>query len=104
MAELREHGSVDVLDHRMDDALRMDDDVDRAAGAPNSQCASITSSPLFIIVAESTEILRPIRQFGCAQASSGVTRARSSGARVRNGPPDAVRMSRRMPADAGSPA
>ena len=39
----------------------------------NSQRASITSSALFIIVAESTEILRPITQFGCAQASSGVT-------------------------------
>ena len=35
-----------------------------AAGTPNSQCASMTSRPLFIIVAESTEILRPIRQFG----------------------------------------
>ena len=30
----------------------------------NSQQASITSSPLFIIVAESTEIFRPICQFG----------------------------------------
>ena len=39
-----------------------------SAGAPNSQCASITSRPLFISVAESTEILRPMRQFGCAQA------------------------------------
>jgi len=28
---------------------------------------------LFIIVAESTEIFRPISQFGCAQACSGVT-------------------------------
>ena len=39
----------------------------------NSQRASITSSALFIIVAESTEILRPITQLGCAHASSGVT-------------------------------
>ena len=47
----------------------------RSGARSNSQRASITSSALFIIVAESTEILRPITQFGCAQASSGVTLA-----------------------------
>ena len=73
-------------------------------GTPNSQCASITSSPLFIIVAESTLILRPITQFGCAHASSGVTRASSASGRVRNGPPDAVSRMRRTPAAAGSRA
>src|SRR5260364_280944 len=41
------------------------------AGILNSQCASMTSSALFIIVAESTETLRPIDQLGCAQASAG---------------------------------
>ena len=47
------------------DALRMDHDLDAArARRSNSQRASITSSALFIIVAESTEILRPITQFG----------------------------------------
>ena len=66
----------------MDDALRVDHDLDRARPARRTaSCASITSSPLFIIVAESTEILRPITQFGCAHASSGVTPA-SSPARV----------------------
>jgi hypothetical protein len=35
--------------------------------------------PLFIIVAESTLILRPMTQFGCAHASSGVTLASSRG-------------------------
>lgn len=64
----------------------------RSLGRPNSQCASITSRPLFIIVAESTEILRPITQFGCLHASSGVTLASVTGSRVRNGPPDAVTM------------
>ena len=59
---------------------------------PNRYLASMTSRALFIMVAESTEILRPITQFGCAQASSGVTCRRLAGARVRNGPPDAVRM------------
>src|SRR5260363_306634 len=52
----------------------------------------MTSSALFIIVAESTETLRPIDQLGCAQASAGVTSARDAASRVRNGPPDAVRI------------
>ena len=75
-----------------------------ARGTPNSQCASITSRPLFIIVAQSTLILRPITQLGCAQASSGVTAASASTARRRNGPPDAVSRMRRTPAAAGSRA
>ena len=64
-------------------------------GRSNSQRASITSRPLFIIVAESTEILRPITQFGCAQASAGVTASSDSGGAARNGPPDAVSTMRR---------
>ena len=43
----------------------------RSGARSNRKCASITSSALFIIVAESTEILRPITQFGCAQACVG---------------------------------
>jgi hypothetical protein len=57
----------------------------------------MTSSPLFIIVAESTEILRPIDHVGCAQASSGVTRSKSTSAgrettarRRQHDAPDAV--------------
>ena len=38
-----------------------------------NQQASITSNPLFISVAESTEIFRPILHFGWATACSGVT-------------------------------
>ena len=38
------------------------------AGKPNNRHASISSSPLFMSVAESTEILRPMTQRGCAQA------------------------------------
>jgi hypothetical protein len=34
----------------------------------NYHRASMTSRALFIMVAESTEILRPITQLGCAQA------------------------------------
>src|SRR6185436_11646865 len=69
----------------------------RSGATSNSQRASITSRPLFIMVAESTEILRPITQFGCAHAWSGVTVASISGGAVRNGPPEAVRMILRTP-------
>jgi len=57
----------------------------------------MTSRPLFIMVAESTEILRPITHLGCATASSGVTLSSVSTARVRNGPPEAVSMMRSIP-------
>ena len=48
------------------------------AGRPNSRQASISSSPLFISVAESTEILRPMTQFGCAQAWPRASRVASA--------------------------
>src|SRR5690606_13806337 len=78
----------------------------REAGMENSQCASMTSSPLFSIVAESTEIFFPIDQFGCLHACSGVTCASASSATVRNGPPDAVRINFSTPtcADLGGRA
>ena len=41
----------------------------RSAPIPKSHRASITSSPLFIIVAESMVILAPIDQFGWFSAS-----------------------------------
>ena len=59
-----------------------------ASLTPNSRCASISSSPLFIMVAESTEILRPMLQFGCAQACSGDT------SRMRSTVPGAKRAAR----------
>ena len=59
-------------------------------GRPKRKCASISSSPLFASVAESTVIFRPIRQVGCRSASSGVAAASSSRVRPRNGPPEAV--------------
>ena len=85
------------LDHRVHDRLRVDRRrrSDRRA-TPNSQCASITSRPLFISVAESIVILRPIRHVGCCSASAAVTPVSSDAVRPRNGPPDAVRMSRRI--------
>ena len=63
-----------------------------AASTPKSQRASITSRPLFMRVAESIVILGPMRQVGCARASSRVMRSKLSRGRLRNGPPEAVRM------------
>ena len=45
----------------------------RSAATPKSQRASMTSSPLFMRVAESIVILRPMFQVGCCRASPGVT-------------------------------
>ena len=63
---------------------------------PNSQCASMTSSPLFISVAESMVIFRPICQVGCFSASAADTAcqirrraaAERSARRGENQPPD----------------
>ena len=43
-------------------------------------------------VALSMVILAPISQFGCFKACCGVTRAISAAEKVRNGPPDAVKI------------
>ena len=64
---------------------------------PKSRHASISSRPLFMSVAESTEIFRPITHFGCAQACSGVTAASASCGVSRKGPPEAVNSTRRTP-------
>ena len=66
----------------------------RSYGVPNRWWASISSSPLFISVAESIVILPPIAHVGCASACSTVTWLSSSAVRPRNGPPDAVRITR----------
>ena len=54
----------------------------------------MTSSALLTSVAESTVIFFPIVHVGCLSASATVARETRSGSQVRNGPPDAVRMSR----------
>src|SRR5215211_772972 len=66
----------------------------RSYGVPKSQCASITSRPLFISVAESIVILPPIAHVGWRSAASTVTSASWARLRPRNGPPDAVSVSR----------
>lgn len=50
----------------------------------------MTSSPLFISVEESMDILAPIFQVGCARAWTGVTASKSAIVLPRNGPPEAV--------------
>ena len=45
----------------------------RSNGTSNSQCASMTSRPLFISVAESIVIFAPICHVGCRRACSTVT-------------------------------
>ena len=62
----------------------------RSSGMAKRWWASISSRPLFIIVALSTLILAPIDQFGWRTASAGVTPAIRSRLAVRNGPPEAV--------------
>ena len=95
-AQLGLEGAVDELDERVDEALGMDEDVDRGRTPTSySQCASMTSRPLFMSVAESMVILAPMSQVGCARASSGGRAAASRSAdQSRNGPPEAVRISR----------
>ena len=57
------------------------------SGTPNRCCASITSRPLFISVAESIVILPPMSQVGWASACSRVTLAELRRRLPRNGPP-----------------
>ena len=59
-----------------------------------SQRASMTSSALFIMDAESMVILRPMLQLGWRSACSFVAFMMSALSQVRNGPPLAVRISR----------
>ena len=68
----------------------------RSNGTPNSQCASRTSRPLFMSVAESIVIFAPIRHVGCRRACSTVTRFEG-----RSGPPAerAARRRQHEPAD-----
>src|SRR4030066_2520964 len=57
---------------------------------------SITSSPLFISVAESIDIFLPIFHLGWARACSGVTDERLPAGEFKSGPPEAVRIKRLM--------
>src|SRR5277367_6364054 len=67
-------------------------------GPRKSHWASMTSKPLFIMVAESMVMRWPIFQFGCAKACFGVILENLDSGNLRNGPPDAVRTRRRTSA------
>src|SRR6185436_2819137 len=55
----------------------------------------MSSSPLFIKVAESMVTFAPIDQLGCLSACSTVALLTAAALAVRNGPPEAVRITRR---------
>ena len=61
-----------------------------SGGRSYSHMASISSRPLFIMVAESIVIFAPMLQFGCASACSRVMPRISSIFLPKNGPPEAV--------------
>ena len=57
------------------------------SASPNRWCASITSRPLFMSVAESIVIFAPIVQVGCRSASAGVTASQLVGGAAPERPP-----------------
>ena len=67
-----------------------------SASTPNNHLASITSNPLFIIVAESIVIFAPMSHVGWRKASALVTLANCTSGSRRNGPPLAVSNIRSM--------
>ena len=67
-----------------------------ASGSRYSRMASMTSRPLFISVEQSTVILGPMVQLGCRRASARGFLATSSRHIPRKGPPEQVRISRRI--------
>ena len=66
-AQLGDHRAVDEFDQRMDDRLRMDTTSICSGRRSNSQRASMISSALFIIVAESIVIFGPMSQVGMGE-------------------------------------
>src|SRR5699024_12305382 len=62
----------------------------RSEGMSNRRQASISSRPLFTIVAEFNVFIWPMDQVGWLDAWSGVTGSSCSRVQPRNGPPEAV--------------
>ena len=88
---LRQDGPVYILHQRVHRRLRMHRNPHLVpVRTSNSRHASMISSPLFSMVAESMVIRRPITHVGCFNACSGVIRAYSARGVVRDGPPEAV--------------
>jgi hypothetical protein len=84
--KLRQHGAVGIFDQAVDDRLGMDEDVDPLLGSRTEWCASISSSPLFIMVALSTRDLGAHGPVGVGHGLGGSDRAIASRLKVRNGP------------------
>ena len=66
-SELSQYRSIHILHQRMNDGLRMDMDVNLFGRQIKEPTRLNEFQPLFIKLAESTEILRPISQRGCLQ-------------------------------------
>ena len=64
IAQLRQYGAIHVVHHGMDDALRMDDHLDLMRACIEQPAGLDQFEPLFIMLAESTEIFRPMDQLG----------------------------------------
>ena len=93
IADVGERGAVPEADERVDDRGRMDTTSIRSYASPKRKCASISSRPLFISVAESTVIFGPMLQVGARAPPPGSRRRARRAQRPRNGPPEAVRTS-----------
>ena len=65
-----------------------------AGSMSKSHFASINSRPLFISVELSIVTFAPISQFGCFSASAGRTLSSAARSLPKNGPPDAVSITR----------
>ncbi len=61
-----------------------------SGGRSKRRQASMTSKPLFIMVAESMVMRWPMTQVGCLRAWAGVMWAKSAAGVLRKGPPEAV--------------
>ena len=61
------------------------------ASTENNHFASIDSNPLFIMVAESTDIFLPIFHLGCFKINSIRNESNRDLGMLSNGPPEAVR-------------
>ena len=92
---LRNRRAVDELDHRVDHRLGVHDDLDAVEVDAEQQ---MRLDDLKALVDQGRRVVvmtGPMSQVGCASACSGVTSASSARVRPRNGPPLAVRISRR---------
>ena len=89
-SQLRQDRAVYISHHAVNYRLWVHYHIDTLLRHRKNMMCFTTFRPLFIMVAESTDILAPISQLGWATACSGVTPRIFSMLNDRNGPPDAV--------------